>query len=76
MVKITLELTTLSRLENVSCVNPSLPLQQAETAATVTAGAWACRPDLTPERGTVVVEMATRECNRVRVVWDSREPTH
>ena len=65
---------TLPRIRYMSCFD----LAHAPVAATARAAAtgpvsMSTRPD--PE-GSDTVEIATRRCPRLRVVWDLRELTH
>ena len=55
-------------------INTTLPLHQQQLTLGLP-GAWTCRPDLIP-RDPVAVEIATRRCPRLGLMWDLREVTH
>ena len=65
---------TLPRIRYMSCFDLILaPVATTARAAVTGHMSMSTRPD--PE-GSDTVEIATRRCPRLRVVWDSRELTH
>ena len=65
---------TLPRIRYMSCFDLThTPVATAARAAATALVSMSTRPD--PE-GSGTVEIATRRCPRLRVVWDLRELTH
>ena len=77
LVKIIFKLTTLPRSKFVSCVNPTHSSRCNIRTSCCYPWGWGTltRPDR-PPRGAGAVEIATRESNLPRVVWNLLELTH
>ena len=72
--KIKLQAPTLQRIRYMSCFDlPHAPVATAARAAATGRVSMSTRPD--PE-GSGTVEIATRRCPRLRVVWELCELTH